>query len=136
MVYLFCRQYLKETHNIRFGFGSVFRTEKCPTYFTRRLASFSNLYTSSLDNLLQYSLNHTFNPRKTALPHEPDLNFMTSNTLPCIVIYSIRINLYFIYHLWKCLFLRLDVFCTALEESTVASLIPVFSPIIISLPNK
>lgn len=67
------RRHLKEAHNIRFG--SVFRTEKSPTYFSRRLASFSNLYTSSLENLLQYPLNHTFIPRRAALPHEPDLNF-------------------------------------------------------------
>ncbi len=67
------RKFLKGVHNPRFG--SVFRTEKCPTYFSRRLATFSNLYTSSLDNLMNYSLNFTFIPRRSALPHEPDLNF-------------------------------------------------------------
>ena len=68
-----CRKYLKEAHNVRFG--SVFRTEKNPTYFSRRLATFSNLYTSSLNNLMNYSLDYTFIPRRAALPHEPDLNF-------------------------------------------------------------
>ena len=68
-----CRRSLKEAHNLRFG--SVFRTEKNPTYFSRRLATFSNLYTSSLDNLMNYSLDYTFIPRRAALPHEPDLNF-------------------------------------------------------------
>ncbi|XP_064394652.1 5'-nucleotidase domain-containing protein 2-like [Halichondria panicea] len=67
------RKYLKEAHNVRFG--SVFRTEKNPTYFSRRLATFSNLYTSSLNNLMNYSLDYTFIPRRAALPHEPDLNF-------------------------------------------------------------
>ena len=69
----YCRQYLKEMHNLRFG--SVFRTEKSPTYFSRRLATFSNLYTSSLDNLMNYTLDYTFIPRRQSLPHEPDLNF-------------------------------------------------------------
>ena len=73
LILLVLRSSLKEAHNVRFG--SVFRTEKSPTYFSRRLASFSNLYTSSLDNLLHYPLNHTFIPRRAALPHEPDLNF-------------------------------------------------------------
>jgi len=67
------RRYLKDVHNPRFG--SVFRTEKIPTYFSRRLATFSNLYMSSLDNLMNYSLNHIFIPRRASLPHELDLNF-------------------------------------------------------------
>ena len=67
------RRFLKETHNERFG--SVFRTEKNPTYFTRRLATFANLYMSSLDSLMNYSLDYTFMPRRGSLPHEPDLNF-------------------------------------------------------------
>lgn len=67
------RTFLKDAHNPRFG--SVFRTEKSPTYFNRRLATFSNLYMSSLENLMDYSLDYTFFPRRAALPHEPDLNF-------------------------------------------------------------
>lgn len=67
------KRFLKETHNKRFG--SVFRTEKNPTYFTRRLATFANLYMSSLDSLMNYSLDYTFIPRRGSLPHEPDLNF-------------------------------------------------------------
>ena len=67
------RSYLKKAHNCRFG--SVFRTEKSPTYFSRRLATFSNLYMSSVDHLMNYPLHHTFIPRRASLPHELDLNF-------------------------------------------------------------
>ena len=67
------RHQLKAMFNPRFG--SVFRTEKSPTYFSLRLSTFANLYMASLDNLMNYSLDHTFIPRRTALPHEPDLNF-------------------------------------------------------------
>lgn len=67
------RRYLKAMFNPRFG--SVFRTEKSPTYFSLRLSTFANLYMASLDNLMNYSLDYTFIPRRTALPHEPDLNF-------------------------------------------------------------
>ena len=51
-------------------FGSLFRTEKAPTYFTRRLGQFSHLYTSRIENLLQYPLDYMFYPRRLALPHE------------------------------------------------------------------
>ena len=67
------RKFLKTMFNCRFG--SVFRTEKSPTNFSLRLSTFANLYMSSLDNLMNYSLDYTFIPRRTALPHEPDLNF-------------------------------------------------------------
>ncbi|XP_052217507.1 5'-nucleotidase domain-containing protein 3-like isoform X2 [Dreissena polymorpha] len=52
-------------------FGSMFRTHHNPTYFTRRMARFADIYTSKLTNLLQYSDKHTFYPRRTLLPHEP-----------------------------------------------------------------
>ncbi|XP_003383248.1 PREDICTED: 5'-nucleotidase domain-containing protein 3-like [Amphimedon queenslandica] len=67
------RKFLKDYSNIKFG--SIFRTEKAPTYFSRRLARFANLYTSSLDNLMDFSLEHRFYPRRASLPHEPDVNF-------------------------------------------------------------
>ena len=54
-------------------FGSLFRTYENPTYFMRRLGRFADLYTSSLTNLLHYSPNHVFYPRRAALPHEPVL---------------------------------------------------------------
>lgn len=63
------RSHLKGLCNKRFG--SMFRTHHNPTYFSRRMARFADIYTSRLSNLLQYSVNHTFYPRRTALPHEP-----------------------------------------------------------------
>ena len=70
---------LKKMYNPRFG--SVFRTEKSPTYFSLRLLTFANLYMASLDSLMNYSLDYTFIPRRTALPHELDLNFDLDFTL-------------------------------------------------------
>jgi len=51
-------------------FGSTFRSHNNPTYFSRKLFRFSDLYTSRVTNLLRYSLNHSFYPRRGALPHE------------------------------------------------------------------
>uniref|UniRef100_A0A6A7FZ48 5'-nucleotidase domain-containing protein 3-like n=2 Tax=Hirondellea gigas TaxID=1518452 RepID=A0A6A7FZ48_9CRUS len=51
-------------------FGSVFRTHDNPTYFSRRLFRFADIYTSRLSNLMSYSANHTFYPRRGVLPHE------------------------------------------------------------------
>ncbi|XP_023932660.1 5'-nucleotidase domain-containing protein 3 [Lingula anatina] len=58
----------KEVFNPRFG--SLFRTYHNPTYFSRRLSRFADIYMSSLTNLLNYKLTHTFYPRRAALPHE------------------------------------------------------------------
>ncbi|XP_054152989.1 5'-nucleotidase domain-containing protein 3-like [Oppia nitens] len=51
-------------------FGSIFRTHHNPTYFSRRLFRYSDIYMSSLTNLCHYSLNHIFCPRRGLLPHE------------------------------------------------------------------
>ncbi|CAD0194922.1 unnamed protein product [Chrysodeixis includens] len=51
-------------------FGSVFRTYHNPTYFSRRLFRFADVYTSNITNLLDYSLTHTFFPRRGVMPHE------------------------------------------------------------------
>ncbi|GFS37241.1 5'-nucleotidase domain-containing protein 3 [Nephila pilipes] len=51
-------------------FGSIFRTHNNPTYFSRRLFRYSDIYTSQITNLLNYPLNHIFYPRRFALPHE------------------------------------------------------------------
>lgn len=51
-------------------FGSVFRTYHNPTYFSRRLFRFADIYTSNLTNLLNYSVKHTFYPRRGVMPHE------------------------------------------------------------------
>ncbi|KAH7731078.1 5-nucleotidase domain containing 2-like protein [Aphelenchoides avenae] len=54
-------------------FGSMFRTFHNMSYFYRRLSRLSDIYTSRLPNLLQYSDDHVFFPRRNALPHEAQL---------------------------------------------------------------
>ncbi|KAG7455847.1 hypothetical protein MATL_G00245370 [Megalops atlanticus] len=51
-------------------FGSLFRTYHNPTYFSRRLSRFADIYMASLSCLLRYDLRHTFFPRRTPLQHE------------------------------------------------------------------
>ncbi|XP_067880487.1 5'-nucleotidase domain-containing protein 2 isoform X3 [Heterodontus francisci] len=54
-------------------FGSIFRTCHNPTYFSRRLCRFSDLYMSSISCLLNYDLRYIFYPRRTPLQHEAPL---------------------------------------------------------------
>ncbi|XP_031757165.1 5'-nucleotidase domain-containing protein 2 isoform X2 [Xenopus tropicalis] len=54
-------------------FGSIFRTFHNPTYFSRRLVRFSDIYMSSISCLLNYDINFTFYPRRTPLQHEAPL---------------------------------------------------------------
>uniref|UniRef100_A0A669DII6 5'-nucleotidase domain containing 2 n=1 Tax=Oreochromis niloticus TaxID=8128 RepID=A0A669DII6_ORENI len=54
-------------------FGSIFRTCHNPTYFSRRLCRFSDVYMTSLSCLLNYDLSYTFYPRRTPLQHEAPL---------------------------------------------------------------
>ena len=63
-----CRKRTKTMFNPQFG--SLFRTYHNPTYFSRRLHRFADIYTASLTNLLHYSPRHTFYPRRGALAHE------------------------------------------------------------------
>ncbi|XP_074054251.1 5'-nucleotidase domain-containing protein 2 isoform X1 [Macrotis lagotis] len=65
------RSVTKQLFNPRFG--SIFRTFHNPTYFSRRLARFSDLYMASLSCLLNYSVGFTFYPRRTPLQHEAPL---------------------------------------------------------------
>lgn len=57
-------------------FGSVFRTYHNPTYFSRRLFRFADIYTANISNLLNYSTGHTFYPRRGVMPHEYSSYFM------------------------------------------------------------
>lgn len=54
-------------------FGSIFRTCHNPTYFSRRLSRFSDIYMASLSCLLNYDPSYTFYPRRTPLQHEAPL---------------------------------------------------------------
>lgn len=51
-------------------FGSTFRSYNNPTYFSRKLFRFSDLYMSRVTNLSRYNLEQSFYPRRGALPHE------------------------------------------------------------------
>lgn len=51
-------------------FGSLFRTHHNPTYFSRRLSRFADIYMPSISCMLNYDLQHTFFPRRTPLQHE------------------------------------------------------------------
>lgn len=62
----------KEAFNRQFG--SIFRTYHNPSFFTSRLCRYADLYMSSVSNLLQYPTDHTFYPRRSALPHEINFN--------------------------------------------------------------
>lgn len=52
------------------NFGSVFRTHTNPTLFTHKLIGCSDLYTSRIDNMFAYRVDHTFYPQRRYLPHE------------------------------------------------------------------
>eukprot|EP00061_Rhincodon_typus_P017528 g46252.t1 len=54
-------------------FGSIFRTHHNPTYFSRRLSRFADIYMASLSCILNYNLHNTFYPRRTPLQHEASL---------------------------------------------------------------
>ncbi|XP_042563306.1 5'-nucleotidase domain-containing protein 3 [Clupea harengus] len=74
-------QWIKEREDIKSRtkdifngqFGSLFRTYHNPTYFSRRLSRFADIYMASISCLLNYDLQHTFFPRRTPLQHESPL---------------------------------------------------------------
>lgn len=51
-------------------FGSIFRAHNNPTFFSRRLSRFSDLYTSNVTNLLNYPIDFHFIPKRIDLAHE------------------------------------------------------------------
>ncbi|KAG7269894.1 hypothetical protein CRUP_032899 [Coryphaenoides rupestris] len=64
------QEWLKEREEL-----SIFRTCHNPTYFSRRLCRFSDLYMASISCLLNYDPSYTFYPRRTPLQHEAPLWF-------------------------------------------------------------
>lgn len=62
------RSQTKDMFNAQFG--SLFRTYHNPTYFSRRLSRFADVYMASISCLLNYDFQHTFFPRRTPLQHE------------------------------------------------------------------
>jgi HAD superfamily 5'-nucleotidase-like hydrolase len=67
------REGMKVYYNPRFG--SMFRTRRGSSYFTRRLIRLANIYTSRVTNLLNYPLDYAFYSRRFALPHEVAISF-------------------------------------------------------------
>lgn len=51
-------------------FGSVFRAHNNPSFFSRRLSRFADIYTSNVTNLLDYPVNGQFIAKRSDLPHE------------------------------------------------------------------
>ena len=51
-------------------FLNPFLPSRNSSFFSRRLFRFADIYTSNLTNMARYSLEHTFYPRRGALPHE------------------------------------------------------------------
>uniref|UniRef100_A0A672NV33 5'-nucleotidase domain containing 3 n=1 Tax=Sinocyclocheilus grahami TaxID=75366 RepID=A0A672NV33_SINGR len=71
-------------------FGSLFRTYHNPTYFTRRLSRFADIYMASLSCLLNYDLQHTFYPRRTPLQHESPIWPEQTSTGPLVNIRDLQ----------------------------------------------
>ena len=51
-------------------FGSVFRANNNPSFFSRRLSRFADIYTSNVTNLLNYPINCHFLAKRIDLAHE------------------------------------------------------------------
>lgn len=66
------RENLKDFSKKSFNpqFGSIFRSYNNPSFFTRRLSRFADIYTSNVTNLLDYPIDCHFIPRRTDLAHE------------------------------------------------------------------
>jgi hypothetical protein len=62
------KDYSKQSFNKYFG--SVFRSYNNPSFFTRRLSRFADIYTSNVCNLLDYPIDCHFIPKRTDLAHE------------------------------------------------------------------
>jgi hypothetical protein len=54
-------------------FGSVFRSYNNPSFFSRRLSRFADIYTSNVTNLLNYPVDCHFIPRRVDLAHEQSI---------------------------------------------------------------
>jgi len=51
-------------------FGSVFRTHNTATLFAYYLQRFADVYTSKIENFLEYPADYRFFPERTYMPHE------------------------------------------------------------------
>jgi hypothetical protein len=75
------RMWLRERDELRIKakqsfnpyFGSVFRSYNNPSFFSRRLSRFADIYTSNVTNLLNYPVDCHFIPRRVDLAHEQSI---------------------------------------------------------------
>jgi hypothetical protein len=72
------QQWLEERESLKLSnkrsfnphFGSIFRSYNNPSFFSRRLSRFSDIYTSNVTNLLNYPIDFHFIPKRINLAHE------------------------------------------------------------------
>jgi hypothetical protein len=66
------RNALRERAKYSFNpyFGSVFRANHNPSFFSRRLSRFADIYTSNVTNLLNYPIDSHLLAKRIDLPHE------------------------------------------------------------------
>jgi HAD superfamily 5'-nucleotidase-like hydrolase len=66
------RELLKKQAKVLYNpyFGSIFRAHNNPSFFSRRLSRFADIYTANITNLLEYPLDYHFIPRHVDLAHE------------------------------------------------------------------
>ncbi|KAI9230947.1 MAG: HAD-superfamily hydrolase, partial [Piptocephalis tieghemiana] len=62
-------------HSFNPQFGSVFRTHHSASGFAAKIRSHADIYTSRLENVGQYPLDHVFYPDRTYLQHEQTIDF-------------------------------------------------------------
>jgi HAD superfamily 5'-nucleotidase-like hydrolase len=51
-------------------FGSIFRAYTNPSFYSRRLSRFADIYTANITNLLEYPIDYHFIPRRIDMAHE------------------------------------------------------------------
>lgn len=66
---------IKQTFNPYFG--SIFRANNNPSFFSRRLSRFADIYTSNVSNLLNYPIDSHFIPRRIDLAHEQSIKIFS-----------------------------------------------------------
>jgi len=71
-------------HSFNKNFGSVFRTHRNATLFAFHLQRYADIYTSRLENFLDYPLNYAFFPDRAFLAHEAKIISRSNYTHPLV----------------------------------------------------
>ena len=75
----------------------MFRTYHNSTSFSRRMTRYADIYTSSLENLLNYSVDFHFFPRRNFLPHEQMNHMSLFDKWRTVIILQLVLRPYFRY---------------------------------------